>query len=228
MSHLGGELSPLHVNNHDVMVTEMKIMNHFVMYWSQAIQQIYCWVISSSHLKSSKIGFGLTGARTGCLRYGACTSLCMTEHHLKVGYNSQLLGLNYESLTTRRIIILCFSLRHSKLGFVKQMKWALLEKIELVTQSIEVGFTVCNIFKWGLCAGKVLCLFRWPACWNYRCHTFAGLLKLVQDSVLMEMKQRPTGPIYLVGDSFGGALALSVAARNPTLDLVLILANPGQ
>jgi hypothetical protein len=34
------------------------------------------------------------------------------------------------------------------------MKWALLEKIELVTQSIEVGFTVCNIFKWGLCAGK--------------------------------------------------------------------------
>jgi hypothetical protein len=78
----------------------------------------------------------------------------MTEHHLKVGYNSQLLGLNYESLTTRRIIILCFSLHHSKLGFVKQMKWALLEKIELVTQSIEVGFTVCNIFKWGLCAGK--------------------------------------------------------------------------
>jgi pimeloyl-ACP methyl ester carboxylesterase len=55
---------------------------------------------------------------------------------------------------------------------------------------------------------------------------FEGLLKLVQDSVLMEMKQRPTGPIYLVGDSFGGALALSVAARNPTLDLVLILANP--
>jgi thioesterase domain-containing protein len=51
---------------------------------------------------------------------------------------------------------------------------------------------------------------------------------LVEDSVLMEMKQRPTGPIYLVGDSFGGALALSVAARNPTLDLVLILANPGQ
>jgi pimeloyl-ACP methyl ester carboxylesterase len=57
---------------------------------------------------------------------------------------------------------------------------------------------------------------------------FEGLLKLVEDTVLMEMKQRPTGPIYLVGDSFGGALALSVAARNPTLDLVLILANPGQ
>ncbi|CAM6043222.1 unnamed protein product [Sphagnum compactum] len=55
---------------------------------------------------------------------------------------------------------------------------------------------------------------------------FEGLLNLVEDSVLMEMKQRPTGPIYLVGDSFGGALALSVAARNPTLDLVLILANP--
>ncbi|KAK6155350.1 hypothetical protein DH2020_009598 [Rehmannia glutinosa] len=34
-------------------------------------------------------------------------------------------------------------------------------------------------------------------------------------------------PIYLVGESFGGCLALAVAARNPDIDLVLILANPG-
>eukprot|EP00268_Persea_americana_P053044 TRINITY_DN5981_c1_g2_i5.p1 TRINITY_DN5981_c1_g2~~TRINITY_DN5981_c1_g2_i5.p1 ORF type:complete len:686 (+),score=119.88 TRINITY_DN5981_c1_g2_i5:141-2198(+) len=33
-------------------------------------------------------------------------------------------------------------------------------------------------------------------------------------------------PIYLVGDSFGGCLALAVAARNPTIDLILILSNP--
>ncbi|KAI3771648.1 hypothetical protein L6452_02814 [Arctium lappa] len=33
--------------------------------------------------------------------------------------------------------------------------------------------------------------------------------------------------MYLVGDSFGGCLALAVVARNPTIDLVVILANPG-
>ena len=37
----------------------------------------------------------------------------------------------------------------------------------------------------------------------------------------------PNKPIYLVGDSFGGCLALAVAARNPAIDLVLVLANPG-
>lgn len=34
-------------------------------------------------------------------------------------------------------------------------------------------------------------------------------------------------PIYMLGESFGGALALAVAGRNPTIDIVLILANPG-
>ena len=38
----------------------------------------------------------------------------------------------------------------------------------------------------------------------------------------------PKRPIYLVGDSFGGSLALSVAARNPNIDIVLILCNPGE
>ncbi|KAJ0743048.1 putative alpha/Beta hydrolase [Helianthus annuus] len=33
-------------------------------------------------------------------------------------------------------------------------------------------------------------------------------------------------PFYMLGVSFGGALALAIAARNPTIDLVLILANP--
>lgn len=37
----------------------------------------------------------------------------------------------------------------------------------------------------------------------------------------------PHKPIYLVGDSFGGCLALAIAARNPSIDLVLILVNPG-
>lgn len=37
----------------------------------------------------------------------------------------------------------------------------------------------------------------------------------------------PNKPIYLVGDSFGGCLAIAVAARNQTIDLVLVLANPG-
>lgn len=30
-----------------------------------------------------------------------------------------------------------------------------------------------------------------------------------------------------MGESFGGCLALSVAARNPDLDIVLVITNPG-
>lgn len=56
---------------------------------------------------------------------------------------------------------------------------------------------------------------------------FEGLVKLVEEAIRLEHASRPNTPIYLVGDSFGGCLVLSVAARNPTIDLVLILANPG-
>ena len=38
----------------------------------------------------------------------------------------------------------------------------------------------------------------------------------------------PSRPIYIVGDSFGGCLSLAVAARNPSIDLVVVLSNPGQ
>ncbi|KAG5056150.1 hypothetical protein GLYMA_03G243700v4 [Glycine max] len=55
---------------------------------------------------------------------------------------------------------------------------------------------------------------------------FEGLVKLVGEAVKLECALSPNKPIYLVGDSFGGSLALAVAARNPTVDLVLILANP--
>nr|KYP71764.1 hypothetical protein KK1_011034 [Cajanus cajan] len=55
---------------------------------------------------------------------------------------------------------------------------------------------------------------------------FEGLVKLVEEAVKFEYALSPNKPIYLVGDSFGGCLALAVAARNPTVDLVLILANP--
>ncbi|KAJ7978061.1 Acyltransferase-like protein, chloroplastic [Quillaja saponaria] len=55
---------------------------------------------------------------------------------------------------------------------------------------------------------------------------FQGLVKLVEDTIRLEHASTPNKPIYLVGDSFGGCLALAVAARNPTIDLVLILANP--
>ncbi|XP_027350283.1 acyltransferase-like protein At1g54570, chloroplastic isoform X2 [Abrus precatorius] len=55
---------------------------------------------------------------------------------------------------------------------------------------------------------------------------FEGLVKLVEEAVKLEHALAPNKPIYLVGDSFGGCLALAVAARNPTVDLVLILANP--
>lgn len=55
---------------------------------------------------------------------------------------------------------------------------------------------------------------------------FEGLVKCVEEAIRLEHKVSPTKPIYLVGDSFGGCLALAVAACNPTIDLILILANP--
>ncbi|XP_015968533.1 phytyl ester synthase 1, chloroplastic [Arachis duranensis] len=55
---------------------------------------------------------------------------------------------------------------------------------------------------------------------------FEGLVKLVEEAIKVEYALAPNKPIYLVGDSFGGCLALAVAARNPTIDLVLILVNP--
>ncbi|KAJ4968442.1 hypothetical protein NE237_015143 [Protea cynaroides] len=55
---------------------------------------------------------------------------------------------------------------------------------------------------------------------------FEGLVKLVENMVVLEHSFSPNKPIYLVGDSFGGCLALAVAARNPAIDLVLVLVNP--
>ena len=53
-----------------------------------------------------------------------------------------------------------------------------------------------------------------------------GLLEMVESEVVAEARRRPSSPVYLVGEAFGGALALSVAARNPELDLILVLVNP--
>eukprot|EP00249_Psilotum_nudum_P022181 c28408_g1_i2 orf=78-2234(+) len=56
--------------------------------------------------------------------------------------------------------------------------------------------------------------------------SFEGLARIVE-AMLHEIDSNMNlKPIYIVGDSLGGALALTVAARNPTMDLVLILSNP--
>ncbi|KAL7115188.1 hypothetical protein ACP275_04G170000 [Erythranthe tilingii] len=55
---------------------------------------------------------------------------------------------------------------------------------------------------------------------------FPELVKLVQHTVRTEHDRAAKTPIYLVGESFGASLALIVAAHNPHIDLVLILANP--
>ncbi|XP_058737596.1 phytyl ester synthase 1, chloroplastic-like [Vicia villosa] len=55
---------------------------------------------------------------------------------------------------------------------------------------------------------------------------FTDLVKLVETTVRLEYQRSPNRPIYLVGESLGGCLALAIAARNPHIDLVLILANP--
>ncbi|KAI5428083.1 phytyl ester synthase 2, chloroplastic isoform X1 [Lathyrus oleraceus] len=56
--------------------------------------------------------------------------------------------------------------------------------------------------------------------------SFTDLVKLVEKTVRSEYQRSPNRPIYLVGESLGGCLALAVAARNRDIDLVLILANP--
>jgi hypothetical protein len=55
---------------------------------------------------------------------------------------------------------------------------------------------------------------------------FIDLVKLVGKTIRSENCRSPNRPIYLVGESFGGCLALAAAASNPDIDLVLILANP--
>ncbi|KAF8017906.1 hypothetical protein BT93_H2964 [Corymbia citriodora subsp. variegata] len=55
---------------------------------------------------------------------------------------------------------------------------------------------------------------------------FGDLVRFVENTVKAEYASSPHKPIYLVGDSFGGCLALAVAARNPTIDLVVLLVNP--
>ncbi|OMO99360.1 Diacylglycerol acyltransferase, partial [Corchorus olitorius] len=55
---------------------------------------------------------------------------------------------------------------------------------------------------------------------------FPELVKLVESTVRSENYRSPNKPIYLVGETLGACLALTVAARNPDIDLVLILSNP--
>ncbi|KAL4589813.1 hypothetical protein LXL04_002723 [Taraxacum kok-saghyz] len=51
------------------------------------------------------------------------------------------------------------------------------------------------------------------------------LVTFVAGTLRFEHALFPSRPIYIVGDSFGGCLALAVAARNPSIDLVVVLSN---
>ncbi|XP_050369316.1 phytyl ester synthase 2, chloroplastic-like [Argentina anserina] len=55
---------------------------------------------------------------------------------------------------------------------------------------------------------------------------YTELVKLVERRILSEHHRSPNRPIYLVGESLGACLGLSVASLNPNIDLVLVLANP--
>lgn len=56
---------------------------------------------------------------------------------------------------------------------------------------------------------------------------FEGLVEYVERTVRSEESHFPNKPIYLVGESLGACIALAVVARNPDIDFVLVLANPG-
>ncbi|KAF7018703.1 hypothetical protein CFC21_031959 [Triticum aestivum] len=55
---------------------------------------------------------------------------------------------------------------------------------------------------------------------------FGGLLQNVEECIKYEQALSPNRPIFVIGDSLGGCLAISVAARSPNNDLVLVLINP--
>ncbi|KAH7686721.1 Diacylglycerol acyltransferase protein [Dioscorea alata] len=56
---------------------------------------------------------------------------------------------------------------------------------------------------------------------------FEGLVEYVEKTAKTEHSHFPNKPIYLVGESLGACIALAVATRNPNIDFILILANPG-
>ncbi|KAJ3681288.1 hypothetical protein LUZ60_015777 [Juncus effusus] len=53
-----------------------------------------------------------------------------------------------------------------------------------------------------------------------------GLVTYIEKTIRSEQSRAKGRPVYVIGESIGACLALAVAARNPNLDLVLILANP--
>ncbi|KAF0914405.1 hypothetical protein E2562_028495 [Oryza meyeriana var. granulata] len=57
--------------------------------------------------------------------------------------------------------------------------------------------------------------------------SFEGLVEYVERTVKSEDQRARERPVYLIGESVGACIALAVAARNPDIDLVLILVNPG-
>ncbi|CAL5082273.1 unnamed protein product [Urochloa decumbens] len=57
--------------------------------------------------------------------------------------------------------------------------------------------------------------------------SFEGLVEYVETTVKSESSRAPNRPVYLVAESVGACIALAVAVRNPDIDLVLILVNPG-
>ncbi len=57
---------------------------------------------------------------------------------------------------------------------------------------------------------------------------FAALLEQVEAVIKEEQIVRPKSTIYLMGEAYGGVLALLLAARNPHVNLVLVLIDPGE
>ncbi|KAJ4835038.1 hypothetical protein Tsubulata_012831 [Turnera subulata] len=66
-------------------------------------------------------------------------------------------------------------------------------------------------------------LMEWD--WALPCivKLLGSLVKFVEETVRLEHSLSTKKPICLVGKSFGGCLAIAIAARNPKINLVVIL-----
>ena len=138
----------------------------------------------------------------GCLSYGACIYQLKIAHPLKVRL--------YISIFRNQVISIMPFLPQ----FMGMRRWfhPKLSQFQYFNHAWNIQDSKLNFP-----------LMKSPK----HCQMNAGLVELVETPVKSESSRASDRPVYLVGESVGACIALAVAVRNPDIDLVLILVNPG-